>query len=96
MTEFAESTCLKYLSFLWKCAIYTILVNKRIDPLGIEEVLNTLSILPLPIAVGTTPLVVEGDIHRYTPRVIAEIVASVATASEALHLTPIVLTHIGV
>ena len=32
----------------------------------------------LPFAVGATPLVVESDVHRHTPRVIAEVVVAVA------------------
>ena len=33
MTEFAESACLKNLSFLWKCAVGAVLIHEVVDAL---------------------------------------------------------------
>ena len=68
VAQFAESACWQYLVLLGQCAVGAILVDKLIDTLSIEEVLDGLAILALPVAIDTmTPHVVKGDVHRYAP-----------------------------
>ena len=68
VAKFAESACRQYLVILGQCAVGAILIYKLIDTLSIEEVLDGLAILALPVAIDTmTPHVVEGDVHRYAP-----------------------------
>ena len=48
-------------------------LDKCVDTLTEEEVLNLFSILALPETVGAAPLIVEGHVHWHAPRVIAEV-----------------------
>ena len=68
------------------------MVDEGVDALTVEEVLDALAILALPVAVGTTPLIVEGDVHRHPPGVIAEVAVAVAAWCLRLCLLPLLLT----
>ena len=46
--------------------------------------------------VSTAPFVIESDVHGYAPGVVAEVVATVATSSEAFHLAAIIVTVVGI
>ena len=108
VAQLAESACWNQLIFLGQRAISAILIDKLIDTLSVEEVLDGLTILLLPLGIGPTPLVIECDIHRHAPRVVAEVVATIAAwflslralrhawETRHLHLAAIVLTHIGI
>ena len=108
VAQFAETAGLQDLVALGQCAISTILVDESVNTLAVEEVLDGLTILALPLTVGTAPFIVEGDVHRHTPGVIAEVVAAITTGSRTLrtlwhtretghlHLTAVVLAHVGV
>ena len=64
--------------------------------------------MTLPLTIGTAPFVVERDIHRHTPRVVAEVIVAISAGGctlrtlwhtrEAwhLHLTAVVLTLVTV
>ena len=78
MTQFAETTGTEYLITLRQCAVLTELIHEGIHALAIHEILEGLAIPALPFTIGTAPLIVERNIHRYAPRVIAEIVVAVA------------------
>ena len=107
VAQFAEAACLQDLIALRQGAVGTVLVDEGVDSLREEEVLDGLTILALPLAVGTTPLVVEGDVHRHAPGVVAEVVAAIAARGALrtlrhawetghLHLATVVLAHVGV
>ena len=84
MAQLAESTSRQYLIVLGEGTVRTILVDEGVDALAIEEVLYLLTILALPLTIGTAPLVIHSDIHRYAPRVVAEIVVAITTRSLTL------------
>ena len=111
VAQLAEAAGTKDLVALGQRAVLAVLVEELIDALRVEEVLNLLAILALPLTVGTTPLVVERNIHRYAPRVVAEIVVAIAgrrlwssvllltrTAgeAEARHLGAVVLALVAI
>lgn len=50
-----------------KSSVDAVLINKIVNSLGVEEVLNLLAILLLPLTVDTAPGVVEGNVHGHTP-----------------------------
>ena len=64
--------------------------------------------MTLPLTIGTAPFVVERDIHRHSPRVVAEIVVAISARcctlrtlrhtreARHLHLADIVLTLVAV
>ena len=79
VAQFLEAASLQDLITLRQRTICTILVYEGVDALTVEEVLDGLAILLLPLAISTAPLVVEGDVHGHTPRVVAEVVAAIAT-----------------
>ena len=76
--------------------------------MGIEELLDSLAILLLPFAVGTAPFVVESNVHRYAPRVIAEVVVAKTSGygrllllwpsweTRHLHLAAVILAVVGI
>ena len=108
MAQLLEPASLQDLITLRKRAVCTILVNESIDALRIEEILNLLTILLLPFGIGTTPLIIEGYVHRHTPRVVTEVINTIATGlftlfgfrhtweTGHLHLAAIILAHIAI
>ena len=72
----ATVACREYLPFIGQRAVNTILINEVVDAFAVEEILYALTVGSLPLSVVTAPCIVEGDIHRYTPRVVAEILTS--------------------
>ena len=108
MTQFAETASRQDFLLFRQRTVCAILIHEGIDTLRIEEVLDLLTILLLPLGIGTTPLIIEGDIHRYAPGVVAEVVHTVATGlfsllgfrhsreTGHLHLATVILRHIAV
>ena len=58
------------------CTIDIVLVHECVEALRIKEVLDEMSVVLLPNAVGTTPRIVESNVHWHTPRVISEGIAN--------------------
>src|SRR5574344_1811459 len=81
MAKFTEATSLQDLVPFGQGTIYTVLVNKLVNTLRVEEILDGFTVLLLPFCVGTTPLIIKGNIHRHTPRVVAEIIVSITSRS---------------
>ena len=53
-------------------AVHVVLVGEGVDALGVEEGLDGVGVVGLPLAVGAGPGIVEGDVHRDAPGVEAE------------------------
>ena len=107
MAQLTETASRQDLIILRQRTIHAILIDEGINTLRIQEVLDGLTILALPLAVSTTPLVVEGDVHGHAPRVVAEVIIAKTTRRPILilrhtretghlHLTAIILAHIGI
>ena len=92
----AGSSRRQYLVFGRQRPVDSILVDEIVDALGIEEVLNLLAVLSLPLAVGTAPLIVERDVHGHAPRVITEVGTAVTVSAPAGHRRTVELTHVGI
>jgi len=112
MTKLAETTGTEDLITLRQGAILAELIHKRIHALAVEEVLDGLAIPALPLTVGTAPLIVERNVHRYAPGVVTEVVVAIARRclrrsvllltlrsareAEALHLRAVKLALVAV
>ena len=97
MTEFLGIVaCWQDLALLWQSTINAVLIHEVVKALGIEEVLDALAILLLPLAIGSAPDIVERDIHGHAPGVVAEILRTKATAPGHLHHLSVVTAHVGI
>ena len=63
-------------------AINIVLVKELVNTLRVEEVLDGVTILLLPLLIRARPAIVERDVHRNAPRVIAEGIAENLTVLE--------------
>ena len=96
VAQLSETSSLQDFIVLWHGAIHTVLVVILVYTLCVEEVLYALGIATLPLSVGATPLIVQSDVHRHTPGIVAEVVAAIAPSSKALHERTVVSTHVGI
>ncbi len=78
VTQLAETTGSEDLITLRQGTILAELIHKGIHALAVHEILERLAIPALPFTIGTAPLIVERNIHRYAPGVVTEAIVTVA------------------